>query len=155
MADQIAEDVRVAVDELVDDAGDDVVDRKASLAARQLGLEDDLEQQVPQLLAQGLAVARVDGVDDLAGLLEDVLAQGLEGLLAVPGAAVGSEQPAHHPHEAREGRAVLKLEGGTGRGSSSSKRGKASGRWAGARGPTAESVGWMGFASGMAGGKVQ
>ena len=55
---QVAEDVRVPVDELVDDALDDVVDGEAALASRELRLEDHLEQQIPQLLAQGGAVCR-------------------------------------------------------------------------------------------------
>ena len=84
----VAEHVRVAVHQLVDDPRDDVVDREAPLAPRELRLEDHLEEQVAELLAQRLAVARVDGVDDLARLFEHVLAERLERLLAVPRAAV-------------------------------------------------------------------
>ena len=119
----VAEDVRVAMNELLDDAGDDVVDGERALLAAELGLEHDLEEQVAELLADRLAVAGVDGVDDLAGLLEGVFPERFERLLAVPRAAVGGEEPAHDADEARQRGAVLGLQGGTGRGTSSSKRG--------------------------------
>ena len=70
--------MRVAVDKLIDDTCDDVVDGKRPLATRKLGLKNHLEKQVAQLFAQRAATSRVDGVDDFAGLFEDVLTQTLE-----------------------------------------------------------------------------
>ena len=106
----VAEDVRVARDELLDDARDDVVDRELPFLAKQLGLEHDLEEKVAELLAERLAIARVDRVDDLARLFEHVFAQRLERLLAVPRAAVRREEAAHDADEADERRAVLLFE---------------------------------------------
>ena len=62
---------------------------KLSLATPELRQKDDLQQQIAQLFPQRAAVVRVDGVDDLARLFEDVLAQRLVGLLPVPGAPAG------------------------------------------------------------------
>jgi len=98
--------------ELLDDPRDDVVDGEAPLATRELGLEDHLEKQVPELLADALPVAGVDGVDDLARLLQHILAQRLERLLAVPGAAVRGQQPPHEAHQPRERGAVLQVQAG-------------------------------------------
>ena len=56
---------------------------------RQLGVEDDLEQQVAELLGELRRGAGLERVVDLVGLLEQVAAQAQVGLLAVPRAAVG------------------------------------------------------------------
>ena len=95
------------MNELVDDARDDVVDAEAGLGAGQLGLEDDLEKEVAELLAKVPHVLRLDGVDHLARLLEHVLAERVERLLAVPGAAARTEEPLHQPHEPRDRLTVL------------------------------------------------
>ena len=121
---RVAEDVGVAAHELVADGGDHVVGPERSLGARELGLEDDLEEQVAELGAELLAVAVVDGVDDLARLLEHVAAERGEGLLAVPGAAVGGEQALHQLDEAGEGAALLIGEGRRGDGIERSRHGK-------------------------------
>ena len=55
-------------------------------------------------------VLAVDGVDDLARLLEDVLPERLERLLPVPRATPGAQEALHQAHEAREGLAVLRRE---------------------------------------------
>ena len=114
--------------ELVHDASDDVVDREALLAARELGLEDHLQEQVAQLFPQRRAVTRVDGVDDLARLLEDVLAKRLEGSAPGPrgNRPVASRRrmtPTRRTSVAPSWRASV----GTGRGSDSSKGGSCSG----------------------------
>lgn len=96
--------------ELLDDARDDVVDREGAFTTAELRLEDDLEEQIPELLAELGAVARIDRVDDLAGLFQRVFAQGLERLFAVPRATVRREQPPHDGDEPGQGRTVLLLE---------------------------------------------
>ena len=111
----VAEDVGMPAHQLVHDAADHVVDGEGALASGNFRLENDLEQEVTELLAQVLALAGaavLDGVDDLAGLLERVLPQALERLLAVPGAAVRGEEATHHADEAVQGAAVLLREGG-------------------------------------------
>ena len=78
------EHVRMAPDDLATDGGHHVVDVEPAGLGRQLALEDDLEQQVSQFLE---------------GLLDEVGLEGVEGLLAVPGATVGGAQPAHDFHQ--------------------------------------------------------
>src|SRR5262249_41042646 len=107
---EIAEDVRVAVYELLDDPAHHVVDREAPLAPAELRLEDDLKQQIAELLAERFPIAGVDRVDHLARLFEDVPPQRLEALLAIPRAPVRREEAAHHPYEARQRGAVLERE---------------------------------------------
>ena len=90
------------MDQLLHDARDHVVDGEGAFAATELGLEDHLQEQVSQLLADGLAVPGVDGVDDLTGLLERVLPERLEGLLAVPRAPIGFAKAFHDADQAFE-----------------------------------------------------
>ena len=54
----------------------------------------------PSSSRSDVAVAAIDGVDDLASLFEHVAAQALAGLLAVPGAAVGGQETLHDLDEA-------------------------------------------------------
>ena len=73
---------------------------------RELGVEDDLEEQVAELLGEGRRRAAAERVVDLVGLLEEVVPERLVGLLAVPRAAVRQAQavrdPGHRPR-ARDG----------------------------------------------------
>ena len=50
-ASEVPKNVRVTAHELVDDSGYHVVDREAPLPARQFGLENDLEEEVPELFS--------------------------------------------------------------------------------------------------------
>jgi len=68
------------------------------LVGRHLGIEQHLQKQVAQLLGQVRKIPPLDGVEDLIGLFQRVLADGIEVLLAVPGAAIGSPQPRHDGH---------------------------------------------------------
>ena len=65
------------------------------LRARQLGLEDDLQQQIAELLAQVVGRAAIDRVDHLVRLFDHVGTQRLQRLLAVPRASVRREQALH------------------------------------------------------------
>ena len=81
---RIAEDVRVALDHLARDALRDGVDAEPAALFGELREKEDLEEQVAQLVAQGLRGAAVERGERLVGLLEQVRLQGFEGLLAVP-----------------------------------------------------------------------
>ena len=59
----------------------------------QLGVHEDLAQQVAQLLRHVLGVALVQQMQDLVSLLQQVRPQRRVGLLAVPGAAIRRVQP--------------------------------------------------------------
>jgi hypothetical protein len=89
----------MARDDLVGDGSRHVRQAELGQLPRQLGVEDDLEQEVPQLLAQGApgaALAQaVHLVQDLVGLLHEVRAEGADVLRAVPGAAPLGAQCAH------------------------------------------------------------
>src|SRR5262249_13274996 len=95
----VAEHVRVAAAHLVDHRTTDVVDVEASGLARHLGMEDDLQEQIAELAAQLLRVVAIDRLGDLVGLLDDVLADRLVRLLAIPGAAARGTQPRHDLHQ--------------------------------------------------------
>jgi len=94
--------VRVAPHELLVDRAHDVRDRELARILGDARLEDHLEEQVAELLAELAGVALLDGGDDLVGLLDDVGLERLGGLLAVPGAAAGGAQASHELDEGRE-----------------------------------------------------
>ena len=117
--------MRVAVDELVVDAPADVGEREGAPLGGEHRVEHDLEQQVAELLLEvrvglergvGAAVAdRVEGLEHLVGLLDQVAGEGGVGLLGVPGAlgAQGGDQldePLHLPRHRR--RQLRYVEGG-------------------------------------------
>src|SRR5690606_30439597 len=82
----VAEDVRVPVDQLGDDAAGDVVEgeRLVGVFLGDAGVEDDLEEDVAQFLAQFVAVALLDGLDEFVRLLDAVLGEALVGLEGRP-----------------------------------------------------------------------
>ena len=98
----VAEDVRVPPDELFVDGAHDVPDGELAGLLGDPRLEDHLQQQVAEFLADLALVALLDRADDLVGLLDDVGLERLGGLLAVPRAAVGRAQPRHQLDEGRE-----------------------------------------------------
>ncbi len=100
----IGEHVRMTAYQLGDDVSRDVVDGPAAVRvlSSDARMEDHLEQQVTELLAQVIAVAGLDRLDRLVGLLDQVGDQRLVGLLRVPGAAAGRAQPVHHRDEVEQ-----------------------------------------------------
>ncbi len=79
-----AEHMRVAARELVADRIDDVVECECALLARKPGMEDNLEQQVAELVAQRREIRALDRVGDLVGFFERVRRDRSEVLLAGP-----------------------------------------------------------------------
>ena len=63
-----------------------------------LRIEQHLQQQIAQFLAQVVPVLALDRVQHLVGLFQGVFADGGKALLAVPGTATGSAQPCHDCH---------------------------------------------------------
>ena len=80
-------------------ARDDVLDAELPLARAQLRLEDDLEQQIAELLAVLARVVVVDGLEHLVGLFDEEGLELSEGLLLIPGAAVGRQELLHDRHQ--------------------------------------------------------
>ena len=93
-----AEDVGMPANQLVGDPPGDVVEGEAPLVLGYLGVEVDLKQQVAKLLQKVGVGSLLDGVDHLAGLLDEVGQQRLVGLFPVPGTF--DAQPGHHLAEA-------------------------------------------------------
>ena len=82
----------MAPHQLFGDGLHDVAEVESVLLLRHAGMEDDLQQQIAELVAQiGEVVAR-DGVGHLIGLFERVRRNGREVLLEVPWTA-GTRRP--------------------------------------------------------------
>ena len=88
----LAEDVRVAPDELGVHSARDRLEVAVSLLLEQEGEEIDLEEQVAELVEQLRGIAARRGVSDLVGLLDRVRHDRERGLLAIPG-AVAAQPP--------------------------------------------------------------
>src|SRR5437762_8549634 len=61
-----------------------------------------LEDKIPQLFGEGGMIVPVDGIEHLVGLLEHERLQRIDGLLAIPRAAVRTAKPGHDLDEAIE-----------------------------------------------------
>ncbi len=73
----------------------DIIEIAASLLLRQLAVENDLQEQVPQFLLQVHPVLTPDGIDRLIGLLNQIGHQAGVSLLRIPGTAPRRPQPVH------------------------------------------------------------
>ena len=83
----IPKDMGMAEDELFADAVGHGLQVEPSGFPLDVGVEDHLEKHVPQFFLQMLGVLLIDGLDDLAALLQQSPAEALVGLLSIPGAA--------------------------------------------------------------------
>jgi hypothetical protein len=86
----------VAANHFVVDFADNVVDGEAALLGGDLGVEEDLEKEVAELLGEFGVVGGVEGVEDFVSFFDEVRAEGGVGLFAVPGAAAGSAEASHY-----------------------------------------------------------
>ena len=78
------EDVRVPSDHLAGDRLDDVAEVEDLLLLGNAGMEDDLQEEVAEFLAEVGQIATLDRVGDLVGLFQRVGLYGFEGLPDVP-----------------------------------------------------------------------
>jgi len=74
----------VAVDQFVRDRAGNIVEGKIVLLLGHARMEDHLQQQVAELVAQRGHVAAIYGVGDLVGFFDGVGDDGLERLLDIP-----------------------------------------------------------------------
>ena len=88
--------MRVTPDELRGDAGGDIVDVEPPFLPGHLRMEHHLQQDVAQLLAKAVHVARIDRFQRFVGLLEQVSGKRLVGLLQIPWAAARPPEAGHH-----------------------------------------------------------
>ena len=93
----------MTANQLVMDAGDDIIDVERALFPGDFGHEYDLKLEVAQLLRQCGPLPTVDGVDDLVGLFHDERFEALQSLLSVPRTAIRTPQPGHQGNELIEG----------------------------------------------------
>jgi hypothetical protein len=80
----LAKDMGMATDHLLDDPAHHVPGGKDAFLLGQAGEEHDLQQDVPELLAQRFGVARIERLEGLVAFLEQITPQGAPILLAVP-----------------------------------------------------------------------
>ena len=105
---QVAEDVGMTMNELVHDAGHDVVDGERSPpGAPSSAWKTTCSRRSPS--SSRMALRSPESMASMTSHASSrhVLAQRLEGLLPVPGAAVGGEQAPHEADQAGQGGAVL------------------------------------------------
>src|SRR5262249_58274930 len=69
---------------------------------RHLGVKEDLQQQITQLGAQLAVVARVDRLDHLVRLLDQIRFDRVVRLLAIPWTSARRAQPMHDRHQLLE-----------------------------------------------------
>jgi hypothetical protein len=99
----VAEDVRVAADKFFAGVLRGVLESEGAAFGGKVGVEDDLKQKVAEFLAEVGVIGIGDGVNGLAGFLEESGAEGFVGLLAVPRATVGRAEEADDGAEAGDG----------------------------------------------------
>ena len=99
----VAEDVGVAADEFFDDAGGGGAEGEFAALGGELGVEDDVEEEVSEFFAEGGGIGGVDGVDDFVAFFDELGAEGSVGLFAIPGAAAGAAQDGHDLDELFDG----------------------------------------------------
>ncbi|MNS15793.1 hypothetical protein D3C72_474320 [compost metagenome] len=93
----------VAANQLLAHRIDYVGKIEQSLLLAKLGVEDHLEQQIPQFTLQSFPILGLDGIGHFVGLLQGVGHYGLEALLEIPGAApVRGAQLSHDVEQLRE-----------------------------------------------------
>jgi len=89
----VPEDVGVAAHHLLVHLAGDVVEGELPGLGRHLSVQDDMEQQVAQFLPEVGVVLPVDGLQELADLLDQAVADGPVGLFAIPWTTIGGTQP--------------------------------------------------------------
>jgi hypothetical protein len=95
----VAEHVGVAEGELSHLVLNDIVDREAALFPGQLGVENDLQEQIAQLFFHVEVILLPHRPLKFLRFFEEVAEQARVGLLTVPGAASCGTQPGHDAKE--------------------------------------------------------
>ena len=98
-----SEDVRMAANEFFDKHPANTVKIERLSFARQLTVENDLQQQIAELLGHFVVVTCLDGVNQFINFLNGVAAQGHVRLLTVPWATGRGTQPGHDAKQILDG----------------------------------------------------
>src|SRR5712691_11040794 len=92
----------VAVGHLVRNLLQNLCHRELAPFLGYLAVEDDLEQDVPELLADMARLALVDGLEGFVGFLDQIGLEGGVGLFAIPGATALAPEAAHEGEQGFE-----------------------------------------------------
>ena len=92
---RVAENVRMAIDQLFREPVENVINRKCPLLLGHLGIEKYLQQQIAEFSRKLVPVAIIDGFEHFISFFERVGLDGIEGLLAIPRATPRSPQALH------------------------------------------------------------
>ena len=88
----VPEDVRMAADQFIAYAIDDISHRELTRFLSELRLDEHLEKQVSQFLAKLLRVCGLESLERLVCLFQEIRSQRLVSLDLIPRAAVGSSK---------------------------------------------------------------
>ena len=95
----LAEDMGMPPDQLVGQLLGHGREIKGPPFPGQLGMEEDMEEHVPELLLEGMIVPLINGLEQLVDLLENHRLERAVGLFSVPRAATRAAQLGHDPGE--------------------------------------------------------
>jgi hypothetical protein len=93
----------MAANHFVVNGADDVMDGEAIFFGGDLGVKEDLKEEVAEFIGELGIVTGVEGIEDFVRFFDEVGAEGGVGLLAVPGAAGGRAEAGHESDEFFEG----------------------------------------------------
>jgi hypothetical protein len=100
-----AEDVGMTANHFAVDFRDDVGDVEAAFFVSDLGVKEDLEEEIAEFFGEFGVVGAVESVEDFVGFFDEVGAESGVSLFAVPGTAIGSAEAGHYGDKLFEGRA--------------------------------------------------
>ena len=98
----VPEDVRVPANHLLRNGGDHVGDVELPVFGGDLRVEQDLQEKVPEFLAQRIRVPASDRIDHFMRLFHEILAKRFVGLGTVPLAAPVRAKAGHDLHQFTE-----------------------------------------------------
>jgi hypothetical protein len=99
----IAEDMGMSPNELFAGMARGVLEGEGAAIGGEVGVKDDLEQEVAEFFAEVGVIGIADGVNRFAGFLEESGAEGFVGLFAVPRTTFGRAKEADDGAEAGDG----------------------------------------------------
>jgi hypothetical protein len=101
---RLAEDVRVAADELIRQPCGHLVEAEVAALLADLCLEEHLQQNVAELLGMRIARLPVHHLQEFVALLDQAWLEGRERLLPIPRAAAGAAQARQNRAQAVDSR---------------------------------------------------
>lgn len=94
-----AEDVGMAANHFFVDFADDVGDGEAALFLSDLGVKEDLEEEIAEFLGKFGVIRGIEGIEDFVGFFDKIRAKRGVSLFAVPRAAARRTETRHERDE--------------------------------------------------------